>query len=317
MARKTRYYYDEKTCTFQEEKLTPRSLAKKVLINGLVAFALSCAIVATIFFVFDDPVKDRLQNQISQLHTSLLDLDKKNQHLTIKVDELHKRDNDLYRSMMGMEKMDQGIYEGGKGGSASNDLLSGPEVVQSAKKTVEKLENKIQHQERSYAEVMGVFSQNEQRMRHVPIIKPVSGRLISGFGMRKHPILKIRKKHTGIDLEARMGTDVYATGDGVVKFAGFKGNGYGIHIDVDHGYGFVTKYAHLSELKVKPGQKIKRGQVIGLSGNTGQSKGPHLHYEVIKNNVKINPIDHLIRDYTPTEFLKLKKEAQLENESMD
>jgi murein DD-endopeptidase MepM/ murein hydrolase activator NlpD len=102
-----------------------------------------------------------------------------------------------------------------------------------------------------------------------------------------------------------------------VKFAGHKANGYGIHIDVDHGYGFVTKYAHLSKLKVKPGQKIKRGQVIGLSGNTGQSAGPHLHYEVVRDGRKINPVNHLIKGVTPEEFLKLKKAAQIENTSWD
>ncbi len=123
--------------------------------------------------------------------------------------------------------------------------------------------------------------------------------------------------HTGIDFVAKTGTPVIATADGVVEVAGVKGNGYGIHVDLNHGFGYVTRYGHLSRVTVSIGQKIKRGDVVGYTGNTGLSKGPHLHYEIEKNGSKINPIDYFYSDLTPQQYVKLRQEADRANESMD
>jgi murein DD-endopeptidase MepM/ murein hydrolase activator NlpD len=136
--------------------------------------------------------------------------------------------------------------------------------------------------------------------------------------MRTHPIHNIPKMHTGLDMQASTGTKVHAAGDGVVKLSGTSRGGYGMQIEIDHGgYGYVTKYAHLSNITVKKGDKVKRGQVVGLSGNTGLSKGPHLHYEIIKNGKKIDPIDYFYGDLTPEEYVKLREEAKVANTSLD
>lgn len=317
MARKTRYYYDEITCTFKEEKLTPNSVAKKVSTIGLISLALAFGIFQAYLHTSGDPIVNSQKLQNAQLRAALTELNERNYELMAQVDALHAKDNELYRSVFGMDEINEGIYEGGIGGAEDFDPNAGPGVVTNAKKNIERLASKIRQQASSYQDIASELESNKDKLSHIPAIKPVPGKLISGFGMRMHPILRIRKMHTGIDMEARMGTPVHATGDGKVKFAGAKANGYGTHIDVDHGYGFVTKYAHLSKIVVKQGQEIKRGELIGYSGNTGQSAGPHLHYEVVKEGRKVNPVNHLIRGVTPEEFLEMKKAAQVENKSWD
>jgi murein DD-endopeptidase MepM/ murein hydrolase activator NlpD len=317
MARKTRYYYDEITCTFKEEKLTPGSFAKKVSTIGIISLALAFGIFQAYLHTSGDPIVNNQKRQNSQLRAALTELNERNYELMAQVDALHEKDNELYRSVFGMDEIDEGIYEGGIGGAEDFDPNAGPGVVNNAKKNIARLASKIREQANSYQDIASELENNKEKLSHIPAIRPVPGGLISGFGMRMHPILRIRKMHTGIDMEARMGTPVHATGDGVVKFAGAKANGYGTHIDVDHGYGFVTKYAHLSKIAIKNGQKVKRGELIGYSGNTGQSAGPHLHYEVVKEGRKVDPMNHLIRGVTPEEFLRMKKAAQVENKSWD
>ena len=317
MARKTRYYYDEITCTFKEEKLTPGAIAKRISTIGLISLALAFGIFQVYLYSSGDPIVNNQKRENAQLRSALMELNERNYELMAQVDSLHRKDNELYRSVLGMKEIDEGIYAGGIGGAEDFDPNAGPSIVNNARKNIEKLASKIHEQTASFEAIASEWATNEDKLSHIPAIKPVPGDLISGFGMRMHPILRIRKMHTGVDMEARMGTPVHATGDGVVKFAGAKANGYGTHIDVDHGYGFVTKYAHLSKIAVKPGQKIKRGDLIGYSGNTGQSAGPHLHYEVIRDGRKVNPVNHLFKGVTPEEFLKMKKDAQKENKSWD
>ncbi|MEM6263010.1 MAG: M23 family metallopeptidase, partial [Bacteroidota bacterium] len=248
--------------------------------------------------------------KISELNSELASLEQS-------VNQLHARDNSFYRSILDKDPISTGIWNGGTGGTANLENASDPEVLVEAEKTLDVLKHKIALQGKSFDVLVKTWAGRQNELAHIPAIKPVPGRLISGFGMRMHPIQLIRKMHTGIDMEARTGTKVHATGDGIVKFSGVKSNGYGIHIDVDHGFGYVTKYAHLSKLIVKQGQRVKRGEVIGLSGNTGLSKGPHLHYEIVKDGKKINPIDYFYKDVDPQSYIKLRKEALVENESMD
>ena len=318
MAKKIRYYYDAETCSFKKEKLTFASASKKVLsylgISGLMASLMLAALVYSDY----DPLKTSLKKENNRLKAEIGKLDDQFAMLEASVDKLHQKDNEFYRSILDVDPITDGSWKGGTGGTA-NAELSQPQVLRDIKQRTEILSKKVNVQGESYSVLFGHLSENKDFLAHLPAIRPVPGQVISGFGMRMHPIRKIRKRHQGIDLRASTGTQVYSTGDGVVKFAGRRANGYGIYVDVDHGYGYVTKYAHLSELKVKRGQKIKRGDIVGLSGNTGLSKGPHLHYEVLKEGSRINPIDYFYgdEDISPQQYLKLRKEAMVENESMD
>jgi murein DD-endopeptidase MepM/ murein hydrolase activator NlpD len=155
----------------------------------------------------------------------------------------------------------------------------------------------------------------------IPAIQPVSNhdlkRLSSYFGYRPDPIYKVKKFHSGVDFSAPKGTPIYATGEGVVIKTKHSRRGYGNTIEIDHGYGYKTFYAHISEIKVKRGEKVKRGQIIATVGNTGKSTAPHLHYEVRKNNRKVNPIYYFFTDLTPEEYETLLDLSKLPNQSLD
>ena len=165
----------------------------------------------------------------------------------------------------------------------ANDLLA------NAANTLDALERESRLQGESYTDIMDRFQTNQKLFAHIPAIDPVRyGVMSDGFGMRYHPILRMRLMHEGIDLVADVGTEVYATGDGTVSYVGPRG-GYGTVVEIDHGFGYSTLYGHLSKSLVREGQKVKRGQVIALTGDSGLSTGPHLHYEVVKNGVHVDP----------------------------
>lgn len=315
MARKTRYYYDEETCSFQEEKLTPADVLKKVLVVGSISLLLTTVCLSAAYYGLDNPKERSMRQQINQLEASIKDLNKVHTDLIAEVDRLHQHDNEVYRSILGVTPVADGVFNGGQGGAA-DPSPQGSETVKEAERIIDQLASKTKLQEQSYRELLAYSEKNKVKLAHIPAIKPVPGMLISGFGVRMHPILRFLKMHTGVDLVAEMGTQVFATGDGVVKFVG-AGDGYGLQVEIDHGYGYVSKYAHLSSASVRAGQKVKRGEVIAKTGSSGQSKGPHLHYEVIRNGDKVDPVNYFYQDYSPQEFVKLRKEAQIQNESMD
>jgi murein DD-endopeptidase MepM/ murein hydrolase activator NlpD len=178
------------------------------------------------------------------------------------------------------------------------------EIVQK----LELIEKKLSSQSKSFDEVFEITKEKQKMLKAIPSIQPINNRdltrIASGFGMRMHPIYKILKMHKGMDFTAPIGTEIYATGDGVVEKVGWTG-GYGKTILINHGYGYKTRYAHCSKFDCKKGQKVKRGDHIGYVGNTGQSTGPHLHYEVFKNKRQINPVNFFFNDLSPEEYDKV------------
>src|SRR5690606_9086208 len=155
----------------------------------------------------------------------------------------------------------------------------------------------------------------------IPAIQPISNkklnRIASGFGYRIDPIYKTPKMHTGLDFAAASGTPVYATADGIVKESGYDNGGYGNHVIIHHGYGYETLYGHMIKVKVSEGEKVTRGKTIGWVGNTGKSTGSHLHYEVIKNGEKINPVHFFFNDLSAAEYEAVLKKAATTNQSFD
>lgn len=316
MAKRIRYFYDEESCTFQEERVTPESAFKTVLTHISVSGLLACIGLAAYFFLYDDPKHLYLKNQNEHLQAKIRQLDGSLATLESQVNGLHAEDNRFYRSLMNADPINEGHWNGGTGGAITQPGT--PADLAEAERRLERLSNKVQIQNQSYAYLFERIQQNKDYLRHVPAIKPVPGEVISGFGMRMHPIKGIRKMHTGLDMTASMGTPVLAAGDGVVRLSGQSRGGYGIQIEINHGgYGYITKYAHLSEVLVKKGQEVKRGDLIGYTGSTGLSKGPHLHYEVIRDGRKIDPIDYFYGDQTPEEIARLREAAKKDNESMD
>jgi murein DD-endopeptidase MepM/ murein hydrolase activator NlpD len=185
---------------------------------------------------------------------------------------------------------------------------------------VQQIKKQLYVQSKSYDELADLAKNNADRLRHIPSIQPVLNKdlkyMASGYGVRIDPIYNTKRMHTGMDFSAPKGTDVYVTGDGKVIAAGFN-HGYGNCIDVDHGYGYVTRYAHLSKIIAKRGQQVTRGDVIGLVGSTGKSTGPHLHYEVILNGHHVNPSLYYYQDLTPEEYDKMMQLANNSGMMMD
>ncbi|MCX6136957.1 MAG: M23 family metallopeptidase [Ignavibacteriales bacterium] len=210
------------------------------------------------------------------------------------MDKLSERDNQL-RLAVNLPKVDNDTRAVGTGGVIEETNIgllprNSNDALQTSKQLLEKLTREIEFQQKSYAEVYRRSEENKDLFTHIPAIKPMAGDVAAhGFGMRIDPFLHVPKMHEGVDVQADVGTPVYSTGDGIVEFAGSSGSGYGVAVEVNHGYGYRSWYAHLLRPVVHPGQNVRRGSLIAYSGNSGLSTGPHLHYEVRVNGMKVNP----------------------------
>ncbi|NBV12744.1 MAG: M23 family peptidase [Sphingobacteriia bacterium] len=313
---KVRYYYDTETCTYEKEPLTVTSFLREAIKYTTGSLVLGGLLFWGASTFLDSPKESLLRQQNDELHTQLQVFTEKLEKVEARLEEIHQKDNQLYRSILNEKEIASSLWDAGTGGAEKYTELSTEALNQTAHK-LDQLTYKLELQSKSLNKLMATSAKMKEKLERIPSIRPVAGGVLSGFGHRFHPINKVRHLHTGIDFVAKIGTPVLATADGTVVLAGIKGNGYGIHVDINHGYGYLTKYAHLSKVTVKEGQKIKRGQVIGYTGNTGLSKGPHLHYEIEKNGAKINPIDYFNADLSPEQYVHLRKEADSENESMD
>lgn len=312
---KIKYYYDTESCRYERIKVS----SWDIVLNLLGFLVVSSIIGLTIFFVtdhyFESPAKAALreENEELNLYYDLIEneMDGVREMLTV----LEERDDDIYRVIHGVEPVPEEIRTAGIGGSNRyrNLLEKGlkrEELIIGDLQKIDHLKKRMYIQTKSYDEIVKLAKNREDYLASIPAIQPVSNkelkRLASGFGMRMHPIYKVRKMHTGTDFSLPTGTPVYASGDGEIIGTYDKHfTGYGKYIKIQHGFGYQTLYAHLSQMIVKPGQKVKRGQIIGYSGNTGGSTAPHLHYEVIENGKKVNPVNYFYGDVTPEEYEKI------------
>lgn len=241
----------------------------------------------------------------------------------------HLRDRDAYahRMVFGMDPIDDGVWEGGVGGHDQYkeylELKNSGELLANTKQKVDKLKRQMVMQSRSLDTIINLAKEKEKMYSSIPSIKPVRSdklarnmRLLSGFGLRIHPIYKVPKFHYGIDFTAPSGTPIQATGDGKVVRANVSSS-FGKVVEIDHGYGYRTRYAHMKKITVKRGQKVSRGQEIGLIGSTGRSIGPHLHYEIHYKGKPIDPISHCFDGLSPQEYEQLVQAAQVVNQSFD
>lgn len=234
-----------------------------------------------------------LKNQLRQIGVKLASVQNR-------LDDLYKQNNQL-RLLVDLPPIDEDTRQAGVGGAEEKIDFSGSldvnKLIRQLSTTVSQSERELQLQLASTYEVMRTYEENKVKFAHMPAIKPMDGFYSPyGFGMRLHPVLRIYKLHEGVDIVADVGTPVYAAGDGVVEYAGRTGGGYGIMVEINHGYGYTSLYAHLDKALVREGQRVKRGDLIGRSGRTGLVSGPHLHYEVRLNGVRQNPIDFFFDD---------------------
>ncbi len=321
---KVKYYYDSETLSYQKINLRKRDKFKKLVLFSL-AFLLAGVIgyvVLSRFFETPEQLAQKAELENMQLQYGLLS--KKMQHLDKVLNELQERDNNIYRLYFELNPISDEQRKAGFGGINRYKSLEGfenSEMIIDATKNMDVLSKQIVIQSKSLDEIVRLAENKEKLLAAMPAIQPVKKedltRMASGYGLRSDPFTKARKKHKGMDFTAKRGTPVYATGNGKVKRADNNASGYGNHIRIDHGYGYLTLYAHLSKYNVKKGQRVKRGDLIGFVGNTGRSQAPHLHYEVHKNGTAINPINFYYGNLSPEEFAAMQKAAQQEGQSLD
>ena len=321
--RKTYYRYNPKTLDYERVYPSVKDRFFSVLRHLSTGLAFGIATFFIMIYVVDSPMESQLrkENRLLQTQFEVLDL-RLNNAMEI-LDDIQQRDENLYRSIFQAESIPESVRKSGYGGTNRYKQLmeaSNSELVVSTTQKMDMLRKQLYIQSNSLEELIEMGQNQKERSQCIPAIRPISNKDLkqtaSGYGMRIDPIYRTPRFHSGMDFSAKVGTDVYATGDGKVTLAGWK-QGYGNCIVINHGYGFETLYGHLSKYKVRVGQKVKRGEVIGQVGNTGKSTGPHLHYEVLVRGRHDNPSKYYYMDLTPEEYDKMIQIAENHGQVMD
>jgi murein DD-endopeptidase MepM/ murein hydrolase activator NlpD len=324
--KRVKFYYDAEKLAFKQivtKNSTKIAYAMLFLLASTLFGFLSFFILNMTHF-FETP-KSKLQArelEIMKLNYNLL-----NRKIAIMEEglaALEERDNSIYRVYFNTTPISNEIRRAGLGGiNRYKDLedFNNSDLIIGSSKKVDEILKALAIQSVSLDEITKLAKQKALLLKSIPAIQPIKNeelkQMASGFGYRSDPFTKIRKFHKGMDFSAKSGTPIYATGDGIVKKADATVSGFGNHIEINHGYGYLTLYAHLSKYKVKAGQKVKRGDIIGYVGSTGRSEAPHLHYEVHKNGKVVNPLNFYYGSISAKEYVLITKLANQENQSLD
>ena len=321
---KVKYYYDVESLSYKKIKRKKRTTFKYASLFLLAASFFAFAFVFIANQYIESPKERTLKRELhnAQLQFELLNK-KMNQAETV-LNDIANRDNNIYRVYFEANPIPQEQRKAGFGGINRYKNLEGfdnSKLIIESNKRLDILQKQIVVQSKSLDEITKLAKEKEKLLAAIPAIQPVSNenltRMASGYGMRSDPFTKVRKMHWGMDFSAPRGTPIYASGDGVVTRADSRSTGYGNHIRINHGYGYISLYAHLYKYNVRKNQKVKRGDLIGFVGSTGRSEGPHLHYEISKDGKRINPINFYYGSLTADEFKKMLEHASLENQSLD
>jgi murein DD-endopeptidase MepM/ murein hydrolase activator NlpD len=321
---KHKYRFNPDSLSFDRESSSFGKKFWKGFYYFLASLVISVAYYVVFSFFFDTPKERGLRRENEEMLLQFELLNKKFDHISVVLEDIQQRDDNIYRTIFEAEPISGSIRNAGMGGvdrySELEDLSNSKIVIETAKR-IDKLAKQIYIQSKSFDEIVSLAKRKEEMIANIPAIQPVSNkdltRVASPFGVRIHPFYKVLKMHTGMDFTAPTGTEIYATGNGVVVDVVYSARGYGNTIIIDHGYSYKTLYAHLSKPLVKPGNKVRRGDVIGLVGSTGMSMAPHLHYEVRKNDEPINPINFYFNDLSPDEYDKIIELASQSGQSLD
>jgi murein DD-endopeptidase MepM/ murein hydrolase activator NlpD len=321
---KIKYYYDTKTLSYKPIKLNSGEKIRGYFIFFLSSILLSFFILLIFYQFFDSPKEKRLKLEIQNLTSQYKVINDDMKQVEKVLDEIQERDDNIYRVIFEADPIPNSIRKQGFGGINRYEKLLGlsnSELMINTSKKIDQLTKQLYLQSKSFDEVIDLAKNKSNMLASIPAIQPVANkdlkRMASGYGYRIHPIYKTRKMHYGMDFSAKTGTEIYATGDGIISKVKKSKRGYGNYVKINHGFGYETLYAHMSKYIVKRGQKVKRGEVIGYVGNSGISTAPHLHYEVRKDNKKINPMNFYYNDLSPEEYEKMLEISLQSNQSLD
>ena len=323
---KTKYYYDHKTLSYRKIETNKGVQLRNILafLSASVFFGIIGLLVLLNSSIINTPTELFQAREISNYKFQFDLLNKKIEQLNFVLEDIEQRDNNVYRVLFETNPIPSEVRKAGFGGINRYENLEGFDnsklVIETTKK-IEILTKQIVIQSKSLDEIERLTSEKEKLLSAIPSIQPIKNndltRMASGYGFRTDPFNKSRRMHWGMDFTAPRNTPIYAASDGKVIRADSRSSGYGKHIRIDHGFGYVTLYAHLNKYNVKRGQKVQKGDIIGYVGSTGRSQAPHLHYEVQKDKKRINPLNFYYGNLSPVEFDALLKLANQENQSLD
>ncbi|MCG8581841.1 MAG: M23 family metallopeptidase [Bacteroidales bacterium] len=322
---KVKYRYNPETLSYDKIDKGFKYYGSRVSIYSL--FVLLVGMLS--FFIYphiiESPVEKRLKNENKQLLSQYDIMNKKLDQLELVLEDIELRDENIYRTIFQADSIPNSIRRAGFGGVNRYqhlESMDNAELVTSTARRLDIVMKQLYVQSTSFDEVIGLAMRKEEMLRSTPAIMPIANndlkRTASGWGYRIHPIYKVKKFHEGMDFSAPIGTDIYATADGKVTKITTEKTGYGKRIEIDHGFGYKTLYAHLDKFNVRRGQKVKRGDVIGYVGNTGGSTAPHLHYEVHVKGKKVNPQHYYFKeDLTAEQYDKMIQISSNSNQTFD
>jgi murein DD-endopeptidase MepM/ murein hydrolase activator NlpD len=321
---KIRYQFNTKSLKIEKVQVTMKERLKRLA--GSMAFGLVFGMVVIVlaYNFMKSPREKILLNELEQYKLQYKIMNDRMDKIQKVLGDVQDRDDNIYRVIFEAEPIPSEIRKAGFGGTDRYEHLQGlanSKIIVNTAKRLDEITSQLVVQSKSYDEVFKLAKNKEKLIASLPAIQPVDfhdlRRIGSLFGYRTDPFYKVMKFHEGIDFAASIGTPVYVTGDGVVTEAEYNSGGYGNKIIINHGFSYETVYAHLSKIKVKVGQHVKRGEIIGLMGNTGKSTAPHLHYEVHKSGVPMNPIYFFFNDITPAEYQAMIELSSKPSQTLD
>lgn len=309
--RKVYYIYNPRTQTYDRIYPTVRQRALSILRRLFIGMGLGASCFIILLLLFGSPSEKELRTENSRLLAQYNVLSKRLEQALGVLQDIQQRDDNLYRVIFMADPVPEAIRKAGYGGTNRYEQLmdmANADLVINTTQKLDLLNRQLYIQSRSFDEVINMCKKHDEMLKCIPAIQPVSNKDLrqtaSGYGTRIDPIYGTTKFHSGMDFSAPPGTDVYATGDGVVVKAGWE-TGYGNTVEIDHGFGYFTRYAHLKDYQTRVGKKVVRGEIIGHVGSTGKSTGPHLHYEVHVKGQVVNPINYYFMDLSAEDYDKM------------
>ena len=322
---KERYKFNTKSLTYEKIRVTFKDRFWR-----LVSYLATGVVFATITVVLSQqfltsPGDRKREREIEALKLQYQLLYRRMEQADKVLRDLEDRDDNIYRAIFESEPVPKSMRYGGTGGSDRYEIFENyenAELLRSATERMDRIIKRLYIQSKSFDEVVHMARSKEKLVASIPAIMPINQDALahavtSGYGWRTHPIYKTQEFHPGMDFSAEQGTPIYATGDGTIERADNLAQGYGNHVVIDHGFGYQTLYGHMSRLAVRPKQKVSRGQLIGYVGSTGLSTAPHIHYEVIRNGEKVNPINYYYNDLSPEQYRTLVELSNKGGQSFD
>ena len=318
MAKNRYYFFDSDSCEFREVESTASSRGIRLVALTILVVVVASMLTWGMDHLFRTPQELALMEENKALQKQLEQVSERIDHVSSELAELRDTDENLYRTLLNADGISEDVRQVGVGGAEAYPEFdrfsaSTSRLLTETSSRLDQLERQLSFQNDSYRELTRLAAEHEEAMAQMPAIFPVDGDITSGYGLRMHPVLKVRRMHPGLDFHAPVGTPVYATADGVIKAAG-RGSGLGRYVKIDHAAsGYETVFAHLSQIprEVRRGRSIKRGDLIGYSGNTGLSNAPHLHYEVRdREGRSLNPLFFVAPSMTPSAYEQLLAQAE-------